>query len=102
MGSFEAPRLRIACVGGGPTGLYFSILMKLASPASNVTNSRLRSGAQRTEAHRLSRSRKSRGHRKPRSPESGCGRRHYPRGGRLTYSGGRARAIPGTAPLMRR
>ena len=37
MDSFEAPRLRIACVGGGPAGLYFSILMKLASPASHVT-----------------------------------------------------------------
>jgi 2-polyprenyl-6-methoxyphenol hydroxylase-like FAD-dependent oxidoreductase len=28
--------VRIACVGGGPAGLYFSILMKLWDPASDV------------------------------------------------------------------
>jgi 2-polyprenyl-6-methoxyphenol hydroxylase-like FAD-dependent oxidoreductase len=29
--------MRIVCVGGGPAGLYFSILMKLASPANEIT-----------------------------------------------------------------
>ena len=29
--------MKIACVGGGPAGLYFSILMKLADPANEVT-----------------------------------------------------------------
>ncbi|HXT88387.1 MAG TPA: FAD-dependent monooxygenase [Trebonia sp.] len=29
--------VRIACVGGGPAGLYFSILMKLWDPANDVT-----------------------------------------------------------------
>jgi anthraniloyl-CoA monooxygenase len=29
--------MKIACVGGGPAGLYFSILMKLADPANDVT-----------------------------------------------------------------
>ena len=28
--------MKIACVGGGPAGLYFSILMKLADPANEV------------------------------------------------------------------
>ena len=29
--------MRIVCVGGGPAGLYFSILMKLADPRHEVT-----------------------------------------------------------------
>jgi anthraniloyl-CoA monooxygenase len=29
--------MRIVCLGGGPAGLYFSILMKKASPASDIT-----------------------------------------------------------------
>jgi 2-polyprenyl-6-methoxyphenol hydroxylase-like FAD-dependent oxidoreductase len=29
--------VRIACVGGGPAGLYFSLLMKLWDPANDVT-----------------------------------------------------------------
>jgi anthraniloyl-CoA monooxygenase len=29
--------MKIACVGGGPTGLYFAILMKLRDPAHQVT-----------------------------------------------------------------
>ena len=29
--------MKIACVGGGPTGLYFAILMKLRDPAREVT-----------------------------------------------------------------
>ena len=29
--------MRIVCVGGGPTGLYCSLLMKLWDPASDVT-----------------------------------------------------------------
>jgi anthraniloyl-CoA monooxygenase len=29
--------MKIACVGGGPTGLYFAILMKLRDPAHDVT-----------------------------------------------------------------
>ena len=29
--------MRIACLGGGPAGLYFSILMKKASPGSEIT-----------------------------------------------------------------
>ena len=29
--------MRIACVGGGPAGLYFSLLMKLWDPANDVT-----------------------------------------------------------------
>jgi anthraniloyl-CoA monooxygenase len=29
--------VRIACVGGGPAGLYFAILMKLWRPESDVT-----------------------------------------------------------------
>jgi 2-polyprenyl-6-methoxyphenol hydroxylase-like FAD-dependent oxidoreductase len=29
--------VRIVCVGGGPTGLYCSLLMKLSDPASDVT-----------------------------------------------------------------
>lgn len=28
--------MKVACVGGGPAGLYFSILMKLADPANQV------------------------------------------------------------------
>lgn len=28
--------MKIVCVGGGPTGLYFSILMKLWNPANEV------------------------------------------------------------------
>jgi anthraniloyl-CoA monooxygenase len=29
--------MRIVCLGGGPAGLYFSILMKKANPASDIT-----------------------------------------------------------------
>ena len=29
--------MRISCVGGGPAGLYFSLLMKLGDPANDVT-----------------------------------------------------------------
>jgi len=29
--------MRIACIGGGPAGLYFSILMKKAAPAADIT-----------------------------------------------------------------
>src|SRR5215813_10243411 len=29
--------MKIACVGGGPAGLYFSILMKKRSPGSEIT-----------------------------------------------------------------
>ena len=29
--------MRIACIGGGPAGLYFSILMKLQDPAHDIT-----------------------------------------------------------------
>ena len=29
--------MRIACIGGGPAGLYFSILMKQADPAHDIT-----------------------------------------------------------------
>ena len=28
--------MRIACVGGGPAGLYFALLMKLRDPAHDV------------------------------------------------------------------
>ena len=29
--------MRVACVGGGPGGLYLAILLKLADPAHEVT-----------------------------------------------------------------
>ena len=29
--------MKIACVGGGPTGLYFAILMKLQDPSHEIT-----------------------------------------------------------------
>ena len=29
--------MRITCVGGGPAGLYFAVLAKLADPANEVT-----------------------------------------------------------------
>ena len=29
--------MRIACLGGGPAGLYFAILMKKANPAHDIT-----------------------------------------------------------------
>ena len=29
--------MRIACIGGGPAGLYFSIPMKQADPAHDIT-----------------------------------------------------------------
>ncbi len=29
--------MKIACIGGGPAGLYFSILMKLADPGCEIT-----------------------------------------------------------------
>jgi 2-polyprenyl-6-methoxyphenol hydroxylase-like FAD-dependent oxidoreductase len=29
--------MRIVCLGGGPAGLYFSILMKQANPAAEIT-----------------------------------------------------------------
>ena len=29
--------MRIVCIGGGPSGLYFSILMKLADPTHDIT-----------------------------------------------------------------
>jgi anthraniloyl-CoA monooxygenase len=28
--------MRIVCLGGGPAGLFFSILMKKANPASDI------------------------------------------------------------------
>ena len=28
------PRMKIVCIGGGPAGLYFSILMKKADPGT--------------------------------------------------------------------
>lgn len=37
MDRIELDSLRTVCVGGGPAGLYLSILLKLASPASRVT-----------------------------------------------------------------
>ena len=30
-------RVKIACVGGGPAGLYFSILMKRVDPSHDIT-----------------------------------------------------------------
>src|SRR5205085_8445991 len=37
MASADRPPLRVAVIGGGPGGLYFSILLKKASPAHGVT-----------------------------------------------------------------
>jgi 2-polyprenyl-6-methoxyphenol hydroxylase-like FAD-dependent oxidoreductase len=36
-GNLSSEEMRIVCVGGGPAGLYFSILMKARDPAHEVT-----------------------------------------------------------------
>jgi len=35
--SGKGDTVRIACVGGGPTGLYFALLMKLSDPGNDIT-----------------------------------------------------------------
>jgi anthraniloyl-CoA monooxygenase len=36
-GSFKERDMRIVCIGGGPAGLYFAILMKRLNPAHSIT-----------------------------------------------------------------